>query len=56
MTPNKVLVIGGTQFIGRHVVQRLLDQGHSVTLLNRGKTAPQLFQELPQIHVDRESI
>ena len=35
----RILVIGGTQFIGRATVQALLAQGHSVTLLNRGKTA-----------------
>lgn len=51
----KVLVIGGTQFIGRHVVQRLIDAHHSVTLLNRGKTGPKLFPEVPRIHADRES-
>lgn len=51
----KVLVIGGTQFIGRHVVTKLLDCGHSVTLVNRGKTSPQLFTNLPRISVDRET-
>ncbi len=33
-----VLVIGGSRFIGRAVVQRLLMEGHRVTLLNRGKS------------------
>ena len=51
----KILIIGGTQFIGRHVVQTLLDANHSVTLLNRGKTAPNLFPELERIYADRES-
>jgi len=51
----RILVIGGTRFIGRHVVRELLDAGHNVTLLNRGKTAPQLFSSLPQILADRES-
>ena len=35
---GKALVIGGTQFIGRHCVRALLDGGYDVTLLNRGKT------------------
>ena len=51
----KILVLGGTQFIGRHVVQELLTQGHAVTLLNRGVTAPELFPDLRTIRVDRET-
>lgn len=51
----KVLVIGGTQFIGRHVVQKLLNARHSVTLFNRAKTAPDLFPELKKIRADRQS-
>lgn len=51
----KVLVIGGTQFVGRHTVEKLLDAGHDVTLMNRGKTAPSLFPSLPRINADRES-
>ncbi len=50
-----VLVVGGTQFIGRHLVKCLLKHGHSVTLLNRGKTAPGLYPELPVIIADRQS-
>ena len=50
----KTLVLGGTQFIGRHVVKKLLEAGHAVTLLNRGKTTPGLFPELPRIQADRE--
>jgi nucleoside-diphosphate-sugar epimerase len=34
----QVLVIGGSRFIGLAVVQRLLMDGHRVTLLNRGRT------------------
>jgi 2'-hydroxyisoflavone reductase len=50
----KVLVIGGTQFIGRHVVNRLLEQNHEVSLFNRGKTSPELFPNLNRIVGDRE--
>ncbi len=35
----KVLVIGGTRFIGRHLVPRLLEEGHEVYLFNRGQYA-----------------
>lgn len=51
----KVVVIGGTRFIGRHAVERLLEARHSVTLLNRGKSAPGLFRDLSLIRADRES-
>lgn len=34
-----VLVLGGTQFMGRLVVERLLAGGHRVTMSNRGVTA-----------------
>lgn len=50
----KVLVIGGTQFIGRHVVDQLIAEGHDVTLFNRGKTGPELFPTLKRIYGDRE--
>jgi 2'-hydroxyisoflavone reductase len=39
----KVLVIGGTQFIGRHIVSALLADGDDVTLFHRGQTNPELF-------------
>jgi 2'-hydroxyisoflavone reductase len=48
-----ILVLGGTLFIGRHVVERLLADGHSVTLLNRGVTNPGVFEHLPRLQVDR---
>jgi nucleoside-diphosphate-sugar epimerase len=34
----KALVIGGTRFVGAHVVIRLVDAGHDVTVLHRGIT------------------
>src|SRR4051812_11857798 len=34
----KVLILGGTRFVGRYVAQRLLDGGADVTLLHRGMT------------------
>lgn len=38
-----VLVLGGTRFLGRHIVARLLADGHGVTVFNRGRTNPDLF-------------
>ena len=39
----KLLILGGTQFLGRHLVEQALSGGHEVTLFNRGQTAPDLF-------------
>ena len=37
--PSNVLVLGGTQFMGRLMVEHLLAKGHRVTMSNRGVTA-----------------
>src|SRR5579864_1231003 len=49
----KILVLGGTNFIGPHQVQYALDRGHTVTLFNRGKTNPQLFPTVEKLIGDR---
>lgn len=49
----RVLVIGGTRFIGRHIAQAALDRQHDVTLFNRGRTAPNLFAEAEHVQGDR---
>lgn len=49
-----ILVIGGTRFLGRHLVDSALARGHRVTIFNRGKTDPNLFPHLETIHGDRE--
>ena len=36
----KLLVIGGTSFVGRHIAIQALKKGHEVVLFNRGKTNP----------------
>ena len=50
----KILIIGGTRFLGRHLVEAALARGHEVTLFNRGKTNPDLFPPLETILGDRE--
>ena len=42
----RILMIGGTRFIGRHVVTAALARGHDVTLFHRGRTGPDLFPEV----------
>jgi len=49
-----ILIIGGTRFLGRHLVDSALARGHQVTLFNRGKTNPGLFPNVETILGDRE--
>ena len=48
-----LLVLGGTGFIGPHMVREALRRGHNVTLFNRGKTNNELFPDLETIKGDR---
>jgi 2'-hydroxyisoflavone reductase len=48
----KLLVLGGTQFLGRAVVEAALARGHQVTLFNRGVTNPGLFPEAEKLRGD----
>jgi nucleoside-diphosphate-sugar epimerase len=49
----RVLILGGTLFVGRHLVEAALERGHDVTLFNRGQTGPGLYPELETRHGDR---
>ena len=51
---KKVLILGGRGFLGPSIVEDFLKSGYEVTLLNRGKTNPHLFSNLPIIICDRE--
>ena len=53
--PLRILVLGGTGFLGPHVVETALARGHVPTLFNRGKTNPHLFPELEKLQGDRKS-
>ncbi|MGZ4400108.1 MAG: NAD-dependent epimerase/dehydratase family protein [Gaiellaceae bacterium] len=48
----KLLVLGGTKFLGRGVVDAALAGGSEVTLFNRGKTNPELYPEAETIRGD----
>ena len=49
----KLLVLGGTKFLGRAVVDAALAAGHEVTLFNRGETNPGLYPQLEHVRGDR---
>jgi len=46
----KLLVFGGTKFLGRGVVEAA--GAHDVTLVNRGRTNPELYPEVERIELD----
>lgn len=53
--PSKtMLILGGTGFIGPHVVDVAKARGYTITLFNRGKTRPNLFPDLEKLHGDRD--
>jgi 2'-hydroxyisoflavone reductase len=49
----KLLVLGGTQFLGRAFVEAAVERGHELTLFNRGETNPELFPEVEKLRGDR---
>lgn len=49
----RVLVIGGTRFVGPRLVRALLARGHAVTTLNRGVTTDELPAIVERLHADR---
>ncbi|HEX8638783.1 MAG TPA: NAD-dependent epimerase/dehydratase family protein, partial [Pyrinomonadaceae bacterium] len=49
----KILIIGGTKFLGRHIVAAAQARGHEVTLFNRGVFSSEKFENVEQIYGDR---
>jgi len=52
--PLKVLILGGTGFIGPHFVEILRAGGHEITLFNRGRSNPGLFPDIETLIGDRD--
>lgn len=50
----RLLILGGTSFLGRHLTEQALDRGFDVTLFNRGQTNPGLYAGATEIHGDRK--
>jgi 2'-hydroxyisoflavone reductase len=54
-TPLRILILGGTGFIGPHEVRYAQQRGHTLTLFNRGQTNPDLFPEVESLRGDRDN-
>ncbi|HEY8141941.1 MAG TPA: SDR family oxidoreductase [Kofleriaceae bacterium] len=50
----RVLLLGGTAFVGRHVTEAFLARGHQVTLFHRGRTDPAVFPQVEHVLGDRD--
>ena len=51
----RILVIGGTRFVGKHFVAAALERGHEVTVFHRGRTGADLFPEATHLTGDRNT-
>jgi 2'-hydroxyisoflavone reductase len=49
----RILIIGGTRFLGRALVGSALARGHRLTLFNRGRSNPDLFPQVERLTGDR---
>src|SRR5271166_246647 len=49
----RILVIGGTAFVGRHITDAAIAAGHDVTLFHRGRTGSELFPQATHLFGDR---
>ncbi len=52
--PTRILILGGTGFLGPALVEAARARGDEVTLFNRGKTNPGKFTDVEQLHGDRD--
>jgi 2'-hydroxyisoflavone reductase len=50
----KILILGGTSFLGPHLVEELQEHGHEVTLFNRGTQNPSLFSKVEKLQGNRD--
>lgn len=53
--PKKILILGGTSFIGPRQVEYALARGHTITLFNRGRTNTHLFPNVEKLQGDRST-
>jgi 2'-hydroxyisoflavone reductase len=54
VSKKKILILGGTGFLGPALVEAAQPRGHTLTLFNRGKTRPGLFPDVEKLHGDRD--
>lgn len=50
----RILILGGTGFVGRHIAEAALTRGHELTLFHRGRSNPGILEGAEHILGDRE--
>ena len=50
----RILMIGGTRFVGKHIVEAACAAGHEVTIFHRGKSGADLFPDVEHRLGDRD--
>jgi 2'-hydroxyisoflavone reductase len=51
----RALILGGTLFVGRHLVEAALERGDEVTIFNRGRTGAGLYPDVEHLRGDRDA-
>lgn len=51
----RLLIIGGTRFVGRHMAEAATARGHEVTIFHRGQTGDDILPNATHIHGDRDT-
>ena len=49
----KILILGGTVFLGRHLIEAALARGHQITIFNRGQHNPDWYPEVEKLRGER---
>src|SRR5260370_16696457 len=52
----RIVVLGGTRFIGRAIVEELVRAGHDVLVVHRGNLEPDDMPSAPHLHCDRSEL
>ena len=52
--PKRILILGGTGYLGPATIEIAQARGHQITMFNRGKTRPDLFPGVARLHGDRD--
>ncbi|HEX6154172.1 MAG TPA: NAD-dependent epimerase/dehydratase family protein [Solirubrobacterales bacterium] len=52
----RVIVFGGTRFVGLSLVEQLVGHGHSVAVVHRGVHEPKDLPEVEHVHAERSSL
>jgi nucleoside-diphosphate-sugar epimerase len=52
----RILVLGGTRFIGRAIVERLAGSGHEILIAHRGELEPKDMPPVRHLHSDRQGL